>query len=47
MSFAEHGVFRNAADDLRNIMTQDLAYCILGLHQFHGYSSRLVFKSEL
>ena len=35
MSLAEHGIFRHALDNLRDVMTQHLSDCIFGSYQLH------------
>ena len=35
MSLAEHGIFRRALDNLRDVMTQHLSDCIFGSYQLH------------
>ena len=47
MAFAKHRVFGHTADNLGNIMTQDLTDSVLGFHQLHGVSSRIVSEGDL
>ena len=44
MALAEHGVLGHAADNLGNVVAEDLPDGFFGLHEFHRNHLRIVFK---
>ena len=47
MSLAEHCVLRHALDNLRQVMTQNAAYCVLSSYQLHCSSLISLWQSHI